>query len=278
MQRILFPTDFSENSWNAIAYAFEFFRGTSCHFHFLHVGFHTAVQSDVDLNTQGISLRTIIPQGDSSNYSDLLSRIENNFPNHKHKITTHFEANLFIESIRKYIKSHQIELVVMGTKGASGSKAVILGSHAGAVITRVKCPALIIPEQASFVAPIDIVFPTDFNMAYKDRIFKTLKDFSGYYNSTLHVLRVARNEGNLEIEQYQNKELLEDEFSGLPHSFHWIQSPELESGLQTFIDSMGIQLITMVGKNLNFFQRLFFKPGVVKISYHTRIPFLVLHE
>jgi len=34
----------------------------------------------------------------------------------------------------------------------------------------------------------------------------------------------------------------------------------------------------MVAKNLNFLERILFKPKVEKISYHTTVPFLVLHE
>lgn len=44
MQRVLFPTDFSENSWNAVKYAFAFFEGRAMDFHFLHVGLNTSVE------------------------------------------------------------------------------------------------------------------------------------------------------------------------------------------------------------------------------------------
>ena len=37
MKNILIPTDFSENSWNAIEYALHFFSKSSCNFYLLHV-------------------------------------------------------------------------------------------------------------------------------------------------------------------------------------------------------------------------------------------------
>ena len=37
MKNILIPTDFSENSWNAVKYALEFFKDTECDFYLLHV-------------------------------------------------------------------------------------------------------------------------------------------------------------------------------------------------------------------------------------------------
>ena len=37
MKKILIPTDFSENSWNAIKYAVAFFKKTKCTFYILHI-------------------------------------------------------------------------------------------------------------------------------------------------------------------------------------------------------------------------------------------------
>lgn len=279
MQRILVPTDFSENSWNAIQYTFAFFKGESLDIHFLHVGFQGVAENfDEDLYTNGLAIASTQTKGVLAKLEGLVDRIQLNFPNHNHKLYTHFENSLFVEGIRKASKKWDIDLIVMGTKGASGLKEVTLGSHSGAVITRVKCPTLIVPENAFFQNPANIAFPTDFNMPYKNRVLKTLQSFASYHTSTIKILRVVRRGGNLETEQVKNREYLSDVLQGTAHSFHWIQSPELESGLQSFIDSMDINIIAMVGKNLNFFQRLLFKPKVAKISYHTKIPFLVLHE
>lgn len=166
----------------------------------------------------------------------------------------------------------------MGTKGASGLKEVTLGSHTGAVITRVKCPTLVIPEMANFMTPSNIAFPTDFNSFYKANLLQTLKEFASWHHASIKILRVVRKNSKLEEEQIKKRDILGEALQDTPHSFHWIESPELEQGLQGFIDTMGIDMIAMVGKNLNFFQRLLFKPTVEKISYHTEIPFLVLHE
>ena len=43
-------------------------------------------------------------------------------------------------------------------------------------------------------------------------------------------------------------------------------------------DAGVIDFIAMVAKNINFYQRILFKPQVEKISYHINIPFLILHE
>jgi len=280
MQRVLFPTDFSENSWNAIMYTFAFFKGKSLDIHILHVGFNGKIEakSGDDLHAQGIALNGIFPTGAHTKLEELVEEINRVYPSHTHRLYTHFESGFFIEGIRRAVQNLDIDLIVMGTKGASGIKGMALGSHAGAVITRVKCTTLIIPEDAHYEPPENIAFPTDFNILYKGSIMDGLKEFANYHESTIKVLRVASNEEGMDPEQEKNREFLIDSLLNTPHSFHWIKNPELEKGLQNFIDTMGIDIIAMVAKNLNFFQRLLFKPSIAKISYHTKIPFLVLHE
>ena len=62
------------------------------------------------------------------------------------------------------------------------------------------------------------------------------------------------------------------------HSFHRITNKKIEAGVQCFVESRNINMIVMVAKNINLFQRILFRPTVEEISYHIEIPFLVLHE
>ena len=48
--------------------------------------------------------------------------------------------------------------------------------------------------------------------------------------------------------------------------------------MQCFVESRNVDVIAMVAKNLNYFQQILFHTKVEEISYHTDIPFLVLHE
>jgi hypothetical protein len=62
------------------------------------------------------------------------------------------------------------------------------------------------------------------------------------------------------------------------NSFHETEGQNLEHAIQSFVTSLNLDFIAMVAKNLNFYQRILFKPQVEKISYHINIPFLILHE
>ena len=75
-----------------------------------------------------------------------------------------------------------------------------------------------------------------------------------------------------------NKSLLEEYFKEQNSKFYHITNKNIEEAIENFVESKGIKLITMIAKNLNYFQQLFFHSKVKEISYHTDIPFLVLHE
>ncbi|AVI49704.1 universal stress protein [Pukyongia salina] len=278
MKRILIPTDFSHNAWNAIEYALAFFEKVAVDIHLLHISYSGSVTDEANLHANGISIIDNSQKKKEKKLREIQHKIETLYPRRTARVEIRAIQSLFIEGIKNAVEENNIDLIVMGTKGASGLKEATIGSHTGAVITRVKCPILVIPERAVFEGPKNIVFPTDFNIIYKQKVLDTLLAVADLHQASVKVLRVANNDLHLNEEQEKNRSFLHDALVGRSYSFHWVKSPKLEQGLQSFIDVMDIQLVAMVAKNLNFFQRLLFKPRVARISYHSEIPFLVLHE
>lgn len=278
MKQILIPTDFSDNSWNAIQYTLSFFKDIPIHIYLVHVAYSGSVDDDTHLHSNGLAIGFQSSLSTEQRLDVMKQKMTNQLSGAPVRIDTVVQHSLFVDGLKTIVREKNIDLIVMGTKGASGIKEVTVGSHTGAVITRVKCPILVIPEHAVFVAPKNIVFPTDFNIMYKQRVLESLLSVAKMHNSSIKVLRVASEDYALNSEQEKHRYFLSDALQPISHSFHWVKSPDLEEGLQSFIDIMNIQIIAMVAKNINFFQRLLFKPTVEKISYHTNIPFFVLHD
>ncbi len=278
MKNILIPTDFSENSWNAVAYALSFFKRVKCNFYLLHVSpFEEMIGRDSFYGSKETVLEKST-QSDTEQMQLLLKRIEKLPLNTKHSFFKINEYIFFVDAIRKQVKEKNIDFIVMGTKGASGIKEKTIGSNTGDVITKVKCPVLVIPEKAIYTKPKEIAFPTDYNMLYKSRVLNTIMDTLTLNEAALRVLHVAKKEQELSDRQRKNKDFLDDSIDTIEHSFHFLSNPNIEEAIQCFVESRDIDMITMVAKNLNFFQRILFHPTVEKISYHITIPFLVLHE
>ncbi len=279
MKNILVPTDFSENSWNSIQFALEFFKNSKCNFYLLHV---TPITNFFGAETPMVSTgevieKTYISQSKRSLHT-LLKKIKNLSQNRDHNFMTISSYDYFIDAVKTQIQEKNIDLIIMGTKGATGMKEAIIGSNTGDLITKVKCPVLVVPEKAIFKKIKEIGFPTDFNIFYQTKILSSISEIAKIYDSTIEIVHVAKNDEDLTLFQRENKEYLNDFFMDEKHRFHRITNRKIESGIQNFVQKHQIDMIVMIAKNLNLFQQILFKPTVEEISYHTEIPFLVLHE
>ena len=278
MRRILIPTDFSENSFNAIKYGLQLLR-EKCTIYLLHVNpipVYSAAGSRLATAPRVMEHSLVLEN--KRCMENLLKRIKT-FPGYqKHTFLTITESDHFVECIKREVLEKNIDLILMGTKGATGLKKVSLGSNTSAVITKVKCPLLAIPEDAKYRQPREIAFPTDYHLSYDIKVLDNLIEVLSANNATLRVLHISRKGEELTEEQKRNKDFLHDYLNEVPHTFHTLTGSRLETSVQCFVESRDIDIVAMVAKNLNFFQRILFRPAVEEISYHMEIPFLVLHE
>ncbi|GAB5399971.1 MAG: universal stress protein [Aureisphaera sp.] len=276
MINVLVPTDFSENSWNAIAYGIQFFAEETANFYLVHIDLFSREHRDTVAN--GIFVAPVDSVSSGEKLKDTIERIRDTFPETKHHFHTILKHSFFIEGIKQEVVANNIDFILMGTKGASGLKEVTVGSRTGEVIARVKCPILIVPENAQFAKLKEIAFPTDFHTYYKNKILLTLAEILEQHQPELHIVHLTDKEKALSDEQLEHMNFLMDFLADRSHTFHFLPHAPIEEGLAEFVEENDIQLIAMVAKNINFFQRLLFKTSAEKISYHTKIPFLVLHE
>ena len=280
MKNILLPTDFSENSWNAITYAIRLFENETCNFYVLHVNKVTDNFMDgAPFLADEDVLEAVYTKPAKQKLRQIMKRIAVNFPHNKnHKFQTLYDYNFFTDSIRKHVEEKRIDLIVMGTKGSSGLTEIIVGSNTGDVITKVKCSTLVIPEQAKFNPLKEIAFPTDFLLNYDQQLLKPLTDIFEHHKAALRIVHVCKHRLDLNNEQKLNRDILEDYFNQTELSFHYLTNKNIEEAVECFVQSRHVDMICMVAKNLNYFQQIFFHSHVEEISYHTETPFLVLHE
>lgn len=279
MNQILIPTDFSNNSWNAITYALELFKKSKCTFYLLHInpippysGAGTAIRTAAE------NFKDYVLEDSRKELKKLVKRIEKLPLNTKHTFVTYAIYDYFIDAIKRETEEKKIDLIIMGTKGASGLKKVTIGSNTGDVITKVKRPLLAVPEDAVFSSLKEIAFPTDYHISYDVNVLDTLIDMATLNNAIIRILHISKKGEELTESQNEKKDFLDDYLVDVAHSFHSLTGTKLETAVQCFTESRDIDMIAMVAKNLNFFQRILFRPAVEEISYHTEVPFLVLHE
>ncbi len=280
MKNILLPTDFSENSWNAIAYALKFFEKSTCAFYLLHVNtlsYSTAVDSPYIQSKHFIEDTFTKPA--KKQLKTILKRISEELPhNDNHHFFTLTDYNFFIESIRNHVEEKKIDMIVMGTKGASGLNKIIVGSNAADVIKKVKCTTLVVPENSEFTQIKEIAFPTDYYLTYGVELLKPVYELLQEHHSSLQVLHITTKKEELNISQQDNKDVLHDYFNKFNTNFYNLINKRVEDAVDCFVQSRDINMIVMVAKNLNYFQQILFHSKIEEITYHTQIPFLVMHD
>lgn len=277
MKNILIPTDFSENAHNAIRYALDYFAEISANFYILHASPKGKPQADSEFEGFFDSeIQTI--QNTTSLLKAEINTCRISTKNSEHNFFALEEDSNLVEAIRKQVSEKEIDYILMGTKGASKNNSSEMGSNTVEVITKVKCPIMVIPGDARFVGVKNIAFVTDYNSVYRNKVISTLSETLGFHNTPLRVLYVKSNYLDLSAAQIDNKGFLHYFFRDKKHSFHFVENKELETGIENFVETWEISLVSIVAKNLNFIQRLLLRPAVKFVSYHTHVPFLVIHE
>ena len=126
--------------------------------------------------------------------AEIKKRIEGKHDTSKHKIECLAVFNTLIPAIRELVEDRDVDLIVMGTKGATGAKEILFGSNTVHVFKGVKCPVLAIPSGFDYEKPLEILFPTDYDVAFNQDQVKSLIDLAELHHSRINVMHVFYGE------------------------------------------------------------------------------------
>jgi len=275
MKNILIPTDFSENARCATQFALSYFADNTVTFHLLHVDFFPESSSGYDGYS---STATPLKSQTSQFLKEEIQRCQQLTTNPFHKFNPLVGEHSLIENIRRQVEEKNIDYIVMGTKGANKSNIKEIGSNAYEVITKVKCPTIVIPEETQYKNTTNLALPTDFNNWDKDEMMTILYETILIQKLNLHILQIKNKDQALTRIQQENKDSLVEFLNKEDYTFHYLENKNIDQEIQEYVDEIGIDMIALVGRNLNFVQRLLFLPKSDNIDFHLKTPFLILHE
>ncbi|MBT8284379.1 MAG: universal stress protein [Flavobacteriaceae bacterium] len=276
MKTIILPTDFSKNAYNAVSYALEFFKKEECRFILLNTYTPAIYQSEYILHSPGqIGLGDVYQSFSMEHLDELKKKLERRFKNPKHSFVTHSVFNLLVDEIIDLAKKEEVDMVVMGTQGATGAKEIFLGSHTVHVIKKAPCPVMAIPANYKYEKPEAILFPTDYEIDYEHTKLSVLMDLVSRHKAKINILHVSTG-FELNEKQKKNKHSLSEMFRDLTHEFHDVPSQEIIEGINGFKAKSRVDLLAMIQNKHTFLERLFIEPVIKKIGFHVTIPFLVL--
>lgn len=278
MRKILIPTDFSENSLNAIKYATELFKHGPTEIYLLHA-FADEVY-DTKLRMADLIFEDLQKQAmekAETALETLKKEIFSFSPNPKHNFHTISEFRLLVDSVNDWVEKENIDVVVMGTKGKTSDKSLTFGSNTLQVIKYVKCPVLAIPSGYSPSSLENILFSTDYLLPYKRRELKLLSNMAKFFAARIDFLYVSKFE-NLSLRQRDNKAFLEAAFIENHIAWHQKDGTDITQAVNDFIVEKEVDMLVMINTRHSYLENILYQSTIEKIGLQIKIPFLVLQN
>mgnify|MGYP001048109038 FL=1 len=272
MKTILVPTDFSDNALNAFKYALEM-AGSDKEFVLMNA-YHSP-----NAGTGGmlVSITDMLKKESQKDMKALIKGIKKQFGESLNLRGESIHGEL-LEAIEYITKNQEIDIVVMGTQGASGLKQALIGSNTEKAIREAKVPVIAVPEKGKYDGYDDIVFATDMKEIKDANIMESMLTIAKKFQAKIYILYVIKEGTEPNIDEDVARLNLDSYFEGIDHSYHVVFNDDIEEGINGFIKEVNADLLSMIPRKVSFFDRLFKKSITKQCVYHTKVPLLAIHD
>lgn len=270
--KILVPTDFSSPAKNALDYAAVLAKHSNAELHLIHV-FHIPV---IDPYMPGDTTEAMIEETKKaatlqmetlkSGLSDLNVFID-------------IKLGFVIDDVVDYCEEHKIDLIVMGTTGASGLKEIFFGSVASGIIEKSKVKVIAVPDEyAQNSLPKTMVYAADFT-DNEEVILTSLCLLAKEWDAHLTVLHVASDEPvfTAAAPNVLFEELMQN-INYKKADFAEITDNDVVEAIIKFVSDSGSDMLCMAMHKRNLFEKMFHKSKTKSVAHQIEIPLLSLHK
>lgn len=272
IRTILVPTDFSDPSLKAIQYATTIAGEAACkiiifHAVSLHLSatveepqFYIAGELEKIENEQLVHLKYQLQKRHPAIQFECISRT--GFP---------------VESIKEIASEVDVDLIVMGTRGASGIKGILVGSNTSSLIEHTQVPVLAVPEETEYSGIRRIVFAT--NMQKDDiRCLKSIIEMFSSQKPSITLLHIEdghQRDPEAALTNWFREEVIPAiDYPNLQAES--ISETDIVRALDEYLRSNKIDLLVTATKKRNFIERIFDRSITKKLVFHSSIPLLAL--
>ncbi len=276
MQKILVPTDFSNNALKAVGYAAEIAKKSGATIFLLHV-----IEPTINMATmQADSSRKKVLEERRAELNLALKSIADVYP--QIKVIPFLAGGAIVSSILDYAEKEEMDMIVMGTKGVSGLKKFFMGSVAAGVIGKTKIPVLTVPVSYEMEEPDAVAFATNQFEKNKD-VLKKIVVFSKLFSSAIHLVVFKDINENINADLIYNEEQLNDYLQFLKETFpavifkgELLEGKDFEIEIDRYSNKNEVDVIAMVTYPKSFFEKVLQKSVTKKMAFHSTIPILAI--
>ena len=270
MKTILFPTDFSERSHQALDQAIT----CAEKFGMKLLIYHAYSRPVTEWNT-GRSL--------TESLRALERRIDATFEKlpdqHKKLNSVSYEfrkgISLSVEGIISTAQEENIGLVVMATAGAKGF-GELWGTKTALIIKSVLVPVLVLPDHARLEAVEKVGLVCDYSKEANYHALDFLLEWVETLQLEVDVLTLNRDKKTMTSQELAYQQLVRKKLEEVPTTFHFTFNSKVEEGIMEYSAAHGIGLIAILPKSHSFIEGLFRESLTKKMTFHSPVPLLVL--
>lgn len=143
-QKILLPTDFSDESLHALSYAVDLAKLFNAKLYLMHVIYDIEKASNLHIPHPSLSeLYKDLESHAKKNLDSFGIEIREDLKN----IETIVKRGIPYEEIIKFAKENDLDLIIIGTIPKSGVERFFVGSTTQRVIRNAPCPVLVIAKK-----------------------------------------------------------------------------------------------------------------------------------
>ncbi|RAU82505.1 universal stress protein [Pontibacter arcticus] len=281
MKKILCPTDFSDTSEKAVAYAVAIAQQAGAHLLLLHV-VHLPIVDTSETALVASELLSEQMRFAENKLSAMCSQINSVVgATDSAGFTCDYVVKeaLLTDVARHLTKEQGYDLIVMGTTGCDNTvEELLIGSNTEAVMEEVKSPVLSVPTTA-VMPPVfrKIIYASDYDQEDKLAIAEVIK-LGSLFNADIDVVHVIK-EADETIEEKDAAVLndLHESFPGVPLSFQVVVNKRRDDGLRDYYSKANGNMMVVLRREKGFLKELFSQSLAEKLTYQAEVPLLVLH-
>lgn len=270
MKTILVATDFSAEAFNAALYALELAKVFESKIFLLNV--YRIPNPMRTLPVEIIRTAEELEKNVETHLTQLKSNLLDIKPC-KISIECTARPGLTEIEISSFADIISADLIVMGMRGG-GLKEKLIGSVSTSILNKTERPVLLIPKQAIFRNPENIVLADDGNNDLIPDI-NALSQIANKFHSKIHMLNIYPPREIIDKDEMADN--MELHFNKFNHEFHFLESDHVDETINQFIESGKAHLLVMIPKKHTFFSKLFAGSHTRRLAFHTTVPMLTLH-
>lgn len=270
MVNILVPTDFSDLSKVSIKYALKMAKNMNANVTILHV----IIRIQPTRASVRFKLQSLEREMDKYTQEDLEDLKASVSKWNRDEIPVQYKiakGKNFNDTVKAEAKKLRSGLIVMGTRGASGLKKVVVGTNTTAIIERSTIPVLVIPELATHSGFKKIVYATDLKDIEGE--LKRLKPYLDIFNTAVHVVHVVDNDKYVE----KAKDIIQtafQKFDAKKLKIGVLISKDIGNALDGYVSEHKADLVCLFTHHHGFYDKLFNRSQTKKIAFQSKVPLL----